>query len=84
MEPRTGRPTVVPTEKRVSIERLEREQHGLFQAMGDSALYKKDRADIIAANDRLHAVKELLAHAYARWEELEQIQLDSNNSRPSG
>ena len=52
--------------------------------MGDSALYKKDRADIIAANDRLDAVKELLAHAYARWEELEQIQLDGNNSRPSG
>ncbi|MQF48955.1 ATP-binding cassette domain-containing protein [SAR202 cluster bacterium AC-647-N09_OGT_505m] len=67
-----------------TIERLEREEHGLFQAMGDSALYKKDRSDIIAANDRLNAVKELLAHAYARWEELEQIRLDGENSRPSG
>jgi len=66
-----------------TIERLEREQHGLFQAMGDSALYKKDRTDIIAANDRLNAVKDLLAHAYARWEELEQIRLDGENSRPS-
>ena len=67
-----------------TIERLEREQHGLFQAMGDSALYKKDRVDIIAASDRLNAVKELLTHAYTRWEELEQIRLDGENSRPSG
>jgi ATP-binding cassette subfamily F protein uup len=66
-----------------TIERLEREQHGLFQAMGDSALYKKDRSDIIAANDRLNAVKDLLAHAYARWEELEQIRLNGANSRSS-
>ena len=66
------------------IEGLEREQHGLFEAMGDSALYKKDRADIVAANDRLGTVKELLAHAYARWEELEQIRLDGENNTRSG
>jgi ATP-binding cassette subfamily F protein uup len=63
-----------------TIELLEREQHGLFQAMGDSALYKKDRADIIAANDRLEVVKKLLADAYARWEELEQTRLDGENN----
>ncbi|MDP6128378.1 MAG: ATP-binding cassette domain-containing protein, partial [Planctomycetota bacterium] len=67
-----------------TIERLEREQHELFQAMGDSALYKKERTDIIAANDRLNAVKDLLAHAYARWEELEQIRLDGENSKQLG
>jgi ATP-binding cassette subfamily F protein uup len=55
-----------------TIEWLEREQHELFQAMGDAGLYKKARADIVAANDRLETVKKLLADAYARWEELEQ------------
>ena len=44
---------------------------------------KKDRADIVAANDRLEELKRLLAEAYARWEELEQIRLDGENSRLS-
>ncbi|MBF8267375.1 MAG: transporter-related protein [Dehalococcoidia bacterium] len=64
-----------------TIEWLEREQHELFQTMGDPGLYKKDRADIVATNDRLEAVKELLAEAYARWEELEQLRIDGENSR---
>jgi ATP-binding cassette subfamily F protein uup len=51
-----------------TIEWLEREQHDLFQGMGDPGFYKKDRADIVAANDRLEAVKKLLEDAYARWE----------------
>ena len=67
-----------------TIERLEREQHGLSEAMGDPALNKKDRVHIIAANDKLNTVKDLLDHAYTRWEELEQIRLDHENSRPSG
>ena len=63
-----------------SIELLEREQHNLFQGMGDPRFYKKDRADIVAANDRLEAVKKLLEDAYARWEKLEQTRLDGENN----
>jgi len=63
-----------------TIERLEREQHDLFQGMGDPGFYKKDRADIVAANDRLEAVKKLLEDAYARWEKLEQTRLDGENN----
>ena len=63
-----------------TIERLEREQHDLFQGMGDPEFYKKDRADIVAANDRLETVKKLLEDAYARWEKLEQTRLDGENN----
>ena len=63
-----------------TIEWLEREQHDLFQDMGDPGFYKKDRADIVAANNRLEAVKKLLEDAYARWEKLEQIRLDGENN----
>ena len=66
-----------------TIECLEREQQELFQTMGDPELYKKDRADIVATNDRLEELKRLLAEAYARWEELEQFRLDDENSRLS-
>ncbi|PZC50783.1 MAG: ATP-binding cassette, subfamily F, uup [Chloroflexi bacterium] len=62
------------------IERLEREQDDLFQAMGDPGFYKKDKADIVAANDRLEAVKKLLEDSYAHWEKLEQIRLDGENN----
>ena len=63
-----------------TIEWLEREQHDLFQGMGDPGFYKKDRADIVAANDRLEAVNKLLEDAYARWEKLEQTRLDGENN----
>ena len=63
-----------------TIEWLEREQHDLFQGMGDPGFYKKARADIVAANDRLEAVKKLLEDAYARWEKLEQTRLDGENN----
>jgi ATP-binding cassette subfamily F protein uup len=66
-----------------TIECLEGEQQELFQAMGDPGLYKKDRADIVATKDRLEELKKLLAEAYARWEELEQLRLDGENSRLS-
>jgi len=66
-----------------TIECLEREQQELFQTMGDPELYKKDRADIVATNDRLEELKRLLAEAYVRWEELEQFRLDDENSRLS-
>ena len=66
-----------------TIECLEREQQESFQTMGDPALYKKDKADIVGKNDRLEELKRLLAEAYARWEELEQLRLDGENSRLS-
>ena len=66
-----------------TIECLEKEQQELFEAMGDPALYKKDKADIVAANDSLAEVKRLLDEGYARWEELEQLRLDGENSRLS-
>ena len=66
-----------------NIERLEEEQQELFQTMGDPELYKKDRADIVANNDRLEELKRLLAEAYERWEELEHLRLDIENSRLS-
>jgi ATP-binding cassette subfamily F protein uup len=66
-----------------TIESLENEQQALFQTMGDPELYKKDRADIVANNERLEELKRLLAEAYERWEELEQLRLDIENSRPS-
>ena len=59
-----------------TIESLEAEQKELFKAMGDPGLYKKDKSDILAMNDRLDAVAKLLAQAYARWEELEQLNTD--------
>ncbi|MDA0733446.1 MAG: ATP-binding cassette domain-containing protein [Chloroflexi bacterium] len=66
-----------------TIESHEKEQQELFQPMGDPEHYKKDRADIVATNDRLDELKRLLAEAYARWEELEQLRLDGENSRLS-
>ena len=66
-----------------TIEFLENEQQALFQTMGDPELYKKDKADIINNNERLEELKRLLAEAYERWEELEQLRLDIENSRPS-
>jgi ATP-binding cassette subfamily F protein uup len=64
-----------------TIECLEREQQELFRATGDPALYKKDRADIVATTDRLEELQRLLAEAYTRWEQLEQLRLDGENNR---
>jgi len=66
-----------------TIECFETEQQELFQTMGDPELYKKDKTDIAANNDRLEELKRLLAEAYERWEELEQLRLDIENSRLS-
>jgi len=66
-----------------TIECREREQQELFLTMGDPGLYKKDKADIIATNDRLEELKRLLDEAYERWEELEQLRLDIENNRLS-
>ena len=63
------------------IESLEGNQQELFQMMSDPELYKKNRADITATNDRLDELKILLDEAYSRWEELEQLRLDIENNR---
>jgi len=66
-----------------TIEYLETEQQELFQIMRDPRLYKKDKADIVATNNREEELKGLLADAYARWEELEQLHSDNDNRRLS-
>ena len=57
----------------MTIESLETEQENLYQAMGDSSLYKNDKSEILAKQQRLEEVKKLLPAAYTRWEELEQL-----------
>jgi ATP-binding cassette subfamily F protein uup len=66
-----------------AIESLEREQHELFQTTGDAAHYKNGGADIVATNDRLEELQRLLAEDHARWEQLEQLRLDDENSKLS-
>ncbi|NIM16510.1 MAG: ATP-binding cassette domain-containing protein [Candidatus Aminicenantes bacterium] len=60
------------------IEELEQEQVELFQQMADPELYRQGQegyGDMIAkAKKRLEEIKQELAHAYQRWEELEEIQ----------
>jgi ABC transport system ATP-binding/permease protein len=56
-----------------AIELLETEQKALSQAMGEPELYKKDKSEILAMQDKLESVKEQLNKAYARWQELERL-----------
>jgi ABC transport system ATP-binding/permease protein len=56
-----------------TIQALETEQEELYRVMGDPDLYKKDKSEIVFKKERLEVVKKLLAEAYTRWEELEQI-----------
>ncbi|MCP4754145.1 MAG: ABC transporter ATP-binding protein, partial [Proteobacteria bacterium] len=55
------------------IELLETEQKELFQYMSDPDFYRKDKAEIVATQQRLESVKERLISAYNRWGELEEI-----------
>ena len=57
----------------MTIESLETEQENLYQAMGNSSLYKNDKSAVVSKKERLDEVKKLLAEAYTRWEELEQL-----------
>jgi len=57
----------------LTIQALETEQEGLYQAMGSPELYKKDKSEITGMKERLEVVKSLLAESYTRWEELEQL-----------
>jgi ABC transport system ATP-binding/permease protein len=56
-----------------TINALEMEQKELFQAMGDPGLYKKDKSEMMAVNERLESVRKRLTEAYERWEELDQL-----------
>ena len=56
------------------IERLEAEQQELYQRMADPGFYKQDGEIIVQANQRLEQLKQELAAAYQRWEELEELQ----------
>ena len=57
----------------LTIQSLETEQEDLYKVMGDASLYKNDKSAILSKKERLEEVKELLAAAYTRWEELEQL-----------
>ena len=57
----------------LTIQALETEQEDLYRSMGDPDLYKNDKSEIVSKKERLEAVKRLLAEAYTRWEELEQL-----------
>ncbi|MGB8828766.1 MAG: ATP-binding cassette domain-containing protein [Dehalococcoidales bacterium] len=57
----------------LTIQSLETEQADLYKAMGDSNLYKNNKSAVVSKKERLDEVKKLLAEAYTRWEELEQL-----------
>jgi ATP-binding cassette subfamily F protein uup len=57
----------------LTIQALETEQEELYRAMSDPALYKKDKSEIVAKQERLEVVKKLLTGSYTRWEELEKL-----------
>jgi ATP-binding cassette subfamily F protein uup len=59
-----------------TIQSLETEQENLYEAMGDSNLYKNDKSAIVSKKERLETVKQLLAESYIRWEELEQLKIN--------
>jgi ATP-binding cassette subfamily F protein uup len=57
------------------IEALETEIHERTVAMADPAFYQQDNAEITRAVDSLKKLQDELAQAYARWEELEGLEL---------
>ncbi len=56
------------------IEALEAEQTKLYAGMADPTFYQQESATISKAKERVAALEQELAAAYARWEELEAIQ----------
>jgi ATP-binding cassette subfamily F protein uup len=56
------------------IEELEAEQEKLYQHMAAPDFYKQEGEKIVEANQRLEKLKQELAAAYQRWEELEELQ----------
>ncbi len=57
------------------IESLESEIHERTAAMADPAFYQQAEAEITRAVGRLNELQEELSRAYARWEELEGMEL---------
>jgi ATP-binding cassette subfamily F protein uup len=53
------------------IEQLEAEQTKLTTVLGNPDIYQNDKQAALAAQQRLIAIADALAAAYARWEELE-------------
>lgn len=60
------------------IQALETEEQELFAVMGEANLYKQDKSAVIAKKERLESVRALIAAAYRRWEELEQLKNGDN------
>ena len=56
------------------IEQLEAEVSATHEKMGDPGFYQQDRAEIAAANAGLAKAEVELSLAYARWEELEEVE----------
>jgi ATP-binding cassette subfamily F protein uup len=63
------------------IEGLETEQQELYRRMADPDFYKQEGEKIVQANQRLEKLKQELAAAYQRWEELEELQAKYLNSK---
>ena len=57
----------------LAIAALEQEQEEICRSLADPEFYKKPKSEIVAAQQRLEAVKGLLADSYNRWEELERL-----------
>jgi ATP-binding cassette subfamily F protein uup len=55
------------------IEQLEAEVHAITEEMGSPDFYQQPSAEIVAAQQRLHAAQQELAAAYQRWQELEAL-----------
>ena len=55
------------------IEDLESEQEALHQRMADPAFYQEGATVISTAKEQLDTLEQTLATAYARWEELAQL-----------
>ena len=55
------------------IEDLESEQEALHQRMADPAFYQEGATAISTAKEQLDTLEQTLATAYARWEELAQL-----------
>ncbi len=55
------------------IEELEAEQHALHERMADPVFYQKAGPQITTAKEQLDTLEQDLTAAYARWEELAQL-----------
>ncbi|MCP3866645.1 MAG: ATP-binding cassette domain-containing protein [Gammaproteobacteria bacterium] len=55
------------------LEKLEREQQEILDAMAEPAFYQRTGAEISAVQGQLKTLEEALQAAYLRWEELESL-----------